>query len=46
MRRAWCLFCYAACLHWPFIVHNRVAWPVYLWLLPWFGEEAYRRGEL
>lgn len=46
MRRAWCRLCYWVCLRWPFSCYSRIPWRVYLWLLPWAGEEAYRRGEL
>ena len=42
----WCLTCYHAISVWPWSCYNRVAWPVYLSLLPYYGEEAYRRGEL
>ena len=45
-RRTWCRFCYWLTDHWPFSCYNRVAWPVYLWLLPWAGEEMFRRGQL
>lgn len=44
--RAWELCCYYATKHWPFSFNNRLAWPVYLWMLPWAGSEAFRRGDL
>lgn len=46
MKRAWEMLCYHAVMRWPWSSNNRIAWPVFLWLLPWFGSEAYRRGEL
>lgn len=42
MKRIWCKACLWIVLHWPWSCFNRMAWPVYLWLLPWAGEEAYR----
>jgi hypothetical protein len=47
MKRCWELTCYNLVFKWwPFSHRNRIAWPIYLWLLPWAGSEAYRRGEL
>jgi hypothetical protein len=42
MRRLWCLFCYYATLRHKFWI----PWCLYIRMLPWAGEEAYRRGEL
>lgn len=40
MRPPWCRFCNWATTHWPFSCHNRAMFRVYLWLLPWAGEDA------
>lgn len=46
LDKTWCWCCYWTVRLWPFSCFNRLAWPVYLWSLPWYGEEAFRRGEL
>jgi hypothetical protein len=46
LYRLWCLICYWTVLHFPFSIYNKIAWRIYLWLMPYAGVEAYRRGEL
>ncbi len=46
MRKLWCLWCYWAVTRWPFSCYNRLAWPVYLWLIQYAGEHAYRGEEV
>ena len=41
MCSTWCRFCNIATTRWP-----RYGFRIWLWLLPWAGEDANKRGEL
>lgn len=40
-----CWLAYQAVRRWPFSCYNRVAWPIYLWLMPWAGGWAHYWSE-
>ena len=39
-ERIGCRFCYCLVINWPFSSYNRIAWPIYLWLMQYAGIRA------